>query len=46
MREQTFSGLWLEVWILTILVQKAAFCGTEYSRFNDAKMHHEQTSKK
>ena len=32
MREETFSGPWLEVWTLTILTQKAAFCGTECSR--------------
>ena len=31
MREQRFSGPWLEVWTLTILAQKDAFCGTECS---------------
>ena len=31
MREQIFSGPWSEVWILTILAQKAVFCGTECS---------------
>ena len=29
MRGQTFSGLWMEVWISIILEPKAAFCGMD-----------------